>query len=60
MNGLKGPHVIFTGVNVHILSGAGMTNDGKAPRGLGNLIIGYNELVPGYDNLRTGYHNLVI
>jgi len=62
VNGDLLPEVIFEGVNVHIRSGAGATNDGGV--GLGNLIIGYNE---GRENIdeegetkRTGSHNLVI
>lgn len=43
VNGLRGPHVMFEGVNVHIRSGSGSTSDGGSPVGLGNLIIGYNE-----------------
>ncbi|PYN29008.1 MAG: hypothetical protein DMD98_21635 [Candidatus Rokuibacteriota bacterium] len=61
INGVGGPHVIFTGVNVHIRSGSGMTNDST---NLGNLIIGYNEprdvgLGPDTSN-RTGSHTLII
>jgi len=56
MNGLKGPHVIFTGVNVHVRSGSGRTDD--PGNGLGNLIVGYNEDVFG--NPRTGSHNMVV
>ncbi len=58
-NGLAGPHVIFYGANVHILSGSGQTQD---TTGLGNLVIGYNEdsRNPGeIDAHRTGSHNLV-
>ena len=61
VNGALLPEVIFKGVNVHIRSGFGATNDGGI--GLGNLIIGYNE---GRENMdegetkRTGSHNLVI
>jgi len=64
INGMKGPHVIFTGANVHIRSGSGGT--GEYPlTGHGNLVIGYNE--PRLDNSgypdtseRGGSHNLVI
>jgi hypothetical protein len=69
MYGLKGPHVIFTGANVHILSGSGSTDDGMSsvqrpsrrhqPRGLGNLIIGYNENC-GAEKVRTGSHNIIL
>lgn len=56
INGLRGPHVIFTGVNVHIRSGLGFTEDPGS--GLGNLIVGYNEDLFG--SSRTGSHNLVV
>ncbi|HEY0792000.1 MAG TPA: hypothetical protein VGD78_13125 [Chthoniobacterales bacterium] len=63
--GVEGPNLIFSGVNIHLVSGSGATDDGGNPRGLGNLIIGYNEdpgsrgvsLEPGD---RGGSHNLVI
>jgi hypothetical protein len=41
--GVIGPNIIFSGVNIHIRSGSGSTDDGGNPRGLGNLIIGYDE-----------------
>src|SRR5690349_2653195 len=64
-NGVGGPHIIFSGANLHIVSGSGATDDGGTPLGLGNLIIGYDEdpaqagspLDPGD---RGGSHNLVI
>lgn len=56
INGLKGPHIFFTGVNVHIRSGLGATDD--AGSGTGNLIVGYNENFTG--NPRTGSHNLIV
>lgn len=56
INGLEGPHVIFTGVNIHVRSGFGFTDD--AGSGSGNLIVGYNENLFG--NPRTGAHNLVV
>ncbi len=59
-NGLKGPHLIFSGANVHIESGSGTTVD---TTGLGNLVVGYDEdsLAPSaIDSNRTGSHNLVI
>jgi hypothetical protein len=69
INGVKGPHVIFTGVNVHVRSGSGRTDDNGTPTGLGNLILGYNEgptpsgPVPGGPDftgaMRSGSHNLV-
>ena len=64
--GVIGPNIIFSGANIHIVSGLGATNDNGNPSGLGNLIIGYNEdpqntgnppLQPGD---RGGSHNLVI
>jgi len=76
--GVIGPNIIFSGANIHIVSGSGSTDDGMLNnpnatlRGLGNLIIGYDEdpgkgpggpeappptLGPGD---RSGSHNLVI
>jgi len=51
INGLAGPHIIFEGVNVHVRSGSGSTDDGcsegnpacESLTGLGNLTVGYNE-----------------
>ncbi len=68
INGLKGPHVIFEGVNVHVRSGSGqtwdkdpdyLTNNPELVVGLGNLIIGYNEVISGAP-ARTGSHNIVV
>ncbi|HUY26262.1 MAG TPA: hypothetical protein VMV27_02475 [Candidatus Binataceae bacterium] len=59
-NGLKGPHVIIKGANVHIESGSGATVDTS---GLGNLVIGYDEDsvdATVIDGNRSGSHNLVI
>ncbi|MGH7802251.1 MAG: hypothetical protein ACREOW_16770 [Thermodesulfobacteriota bacterium] len=59
INGLIGPHVIFSGCNVHVRNGGiGQTN---TVNGRGNIIIGYNEdtFPPGPNN-RTGSHNLII
>ncbi len=59
-NGLKGPHIIFSGANVHIESGSGSTVDTS---GLGNLVVGYDEdslaasTIVGH---RSGSHNLVV
>jgi hypothetical protein len=59
INGLKGPHMIFEGVNVHIRSGAGATS--SAPNGLGNLVVGYNEPPAGLGaRERVGSHNVII
>ena len=41
--GVRGPNIIFTGANIHIVSGSGATNETASPTGLGNLIIGYDE-----------------
>ena len=75
VDGVNGPHIYFTGANIHIVSGSGSTNDNGNPRGLGNLIIGYDENPGTYvdqsplQNLplgplapgdRGGSHNLVI
>jgi hypothetical protein len=63
LQGVKGPHILFTGVNVHVRSGSGFTNDnGGTLTGLGNLIIGYNEDTSPTATLasaRKGSHNLV-
>jgi hypothetical protein len=63
-NGVKGPNIKFTGANIHILSGSGVTDDhlstGGSLTGLGNLIIGYDELFPNQVAKRGGSHNLVI
>jgi len=67
--GVIGPNIVFTGANIHIVSGSGTTNDFT---GLGNLIIGYDEdpasvpasvssvVVPLAAGDRSGSHNLVI
>jgi hypothetical protein len=75
VDGVNGPHIYFTGANIHIVSGSGSTDDNGNPRGLGNLIIGYDEDPGSYvdrspgDDLplsplnpgdRGGSHNLVI
>ena len=57
MNGVKGPHIIFKGVNVHIQSGSGNTVDMTS--GLGNLFLGYNETESAVQR-GTGAHNLVV
>jgi hypothetical protein len=41
--GVAGPNIIFSGANIHIVSGSGATDDHGNPTGLGNLIIGYDE-----------------
>lgn len=60
VNGVKGPHVIFSGVNLHVESGSGTTAEGGAPTGLGNLIVGYNEMPMPTGGSRIGSHNLVV
>jgi hypothetical protein len=65
LDGLAGPHVVFEGVNVHVRSGSGRTNDfvpvGGALTGLGNLVVGYNEPPLGLAaDDRRGSHTLVI
>jgi hypothetical protein len=72
MDGLAGPHVVFTGVNVHVRSGmVGMlhpADSGRPPagssyagNGRGNLLIGYNDALNVVQPLeRTGSHNLII
>jgi len=67
LNGVRGPHILFTGANVHIRSGSGATDDnvpsGGALTGLGNLIIGYDEPVSAGGEgpqPRTGSHNLIV
>lgn len=61
LNGLAGPHLIVSGVNLHVRSGTGTTDDAGAPVGLGNLVLGYNETATGQAaGDRGGSHNLVI
>jgi hypothetical protein len=60
INGVKGPHVIFERVNLHLRSGSGSTGDNGTPTGLGNLIVGYNEGPhPDPTSGRNGSHNIV-
>lgn len=69
INGLKGPHVIIEGANVHVRSGSGFTSDtndiafiSEGPfTGLGNVVVGYNEAPPDLaDGERGGSHNVII
>jgi len=53
---IAGNTVVFDGVNVQIVSGAGST--GGAVNGHGNLVIGYNE--NGGSSHRSGSHNIVV
>jgi hypothetical protein len=60
LNGVKAPNIIFSGANVHIVSGSGTTLD---TTGLGNLVIGYDDdgADPAdIDAARTGSHNLIV
>ena len=72
--GVIGPNIVFSGANIHIVSGSGATDDnlskGESLTGLGNLIIGYDEDpadpalrfggTPLGPGDRGGSHNLVI
>jgi len=67
--GLRGPHWIIEGANVHVWSGLGSTYPRACPtgqtdcvssNGLGNLIVGYNEVPPSEPPVRFGMHNLVV
>jgi hypothetical protein len=73
--GVIGPNIIFSGANIHIVSGSGSTDHNGTPRGLGNLIIGCDEDPKNYSDHsplgdlplslltpgdRGGSHNLVI
>jgi hypothetical protein len=59
VDGVNGPHIYFTGANIHIVSGSTTTQDSVT--GLGNLIIGYDEAPPDLSpGDRGGSHNLVI
>jgi hypothetical protein len=60
INGLLGPHVIFTGANIHVRSGSGYTDDDGTLTGLGNLIVGYNEELSTPVIGRGGAHNIVV
>jgi hypothetical protein len=66
INGLRGPHVIIEGANLHVRSGQGMTGFPVCPgtcqtrSGLGNLIVGYNELPYMEAPRRGGMHNLIV
>ena len=60
LNDLAGPHVIFTGANVHIRSGHASGNS-YIENGRGNLILGYNEPSDSsFPAERAGSHNLVV
>ena len=60
INDLIGPHVIFTGVNLHIRSGEA-TGNSYVQNGLGNLVVGYNEPSDSsFPAERGGSHNVVV
>lgn len=64
---LSGTDLTFTGINLHIVSGTGLTDDGTQGEingptltGLGNLIIGYNGPSSSHGRSLSGSHNLVV
>ena len=60
LDSLAGPHIIFTGANVHIRSGHASANS-YTENGRGNLILGYNEPSDSsFPAERGGSHNLVV
>ena len=60
-NGCKGPNIIVSGANLHIVSGSGTTNDNGTLWGLGNLIVGYDApLSGGPATQRSGSNNLIV
>ena len=59
INGVSGPHIIFSGANVHVRSGSGSTDDNSTLTGLGNLFVGYDEQQTEAVS-RTGSHNLIV
>lgn len=66
VNGLPGPHVMITGANLHVRSGASSTSEGDCGAtggncsGRGNLVIGYDEPRQTGAPIRSGSHNLII
>jgi hypothetical protein len=59
----EGSELIFSGMNINVVSGSGATD--AAPNGLGNLTIGYNEKDMSNQesiklNAKGGSHNLII
>ncbi len=69
MWGVRGPHWIIEGANVHVWSGVGKTYGVVCPpgspdcvssNGLGNLVVGYNEFFHSETPLRWGMHNLIV
>jgi hypothetical protein len=60
VNDLAGPHIIFTGANLHIRSGH-FSGNSYIQNGRGNLILGYNEPSDStFPAERGGSHNLVV
>ena len=59
VNDLVGPHVIFSGANVHIRSGHS-SRDSLYGNGRGNLVVGYNEASGEAEPERGGSHNVVV
>lgn len=60
VRGVKAPNIIFSGANIHIVSGSGATHDST---GLGNLVIGYDDDTADLaiiDAARDGSHNLIV
>jgi hypothetical protein len=68
INGLRGPHFIIEGANVHIRSGSGSTYprpivgrpDPSIGVDLGNLVVGYNEFPRSETPPRGGMHNVIV
>jgi hypothetical protein len=60
----KNTELYLTGVNVHLVSGSGLTSDNISKGGglldLGNLILGYNATGNPHGDVRTGSHNLIL
>jgi hypothetical protein len=64
----SGRNMFITGANLHLRNGLGSTDcideQGQeipdCPKGLGNLIVGYNELRGEGRDIRTGSHNVVV
>ncbi|HJU44469.1 MAG TPA: hypothetical protein VJ691_16700, partial [Vicinamibacterales bacterium] len=67
LEGMPGPHVILSGVNLHLRNDSKFRRTYADPDGTGNLVIGFNEAF-GYGewsiedvmNQRGGSHNLII
>jgi hypothetical protein len=60
VRGVKAPNIIFSGANIHIVSGSGATHDST---GLGNLVIGYDDDTADLATIdagRDGSHNLIV